>query len=318
MTSGMHRIRAKTLFVLASVLLGLGVGLPIATASAAPAKTVSIPKLMLLPSVNLVLSVGDVAKSKQFYGDVLQLKPMANLNLPGGLVMTRYQVGTTEIKFLHNPAADKKETGALDAAHGIRRLTLFFRDEPGLAERFQANGLAAPDFAADPAREGSRHAIASDPDGNEIELVVPPASAAAEVLSAIELRLSVSDLEKSRKFYRDFVGFAELKPAAATEAGGGTLHSYRYGNTTITLGQGDPALPTHSGRWEEARGMRYIQYIVRDLDAVDAYARSSGVTIEEPIFPLGNLARIMFIADPDGIINEFVGLGLPPRPAKRP
>ena len=37
-------------------------------------------------------------------------------------------------------------------------------------------------------------------------------------------------------------------------------------------------------------------------------AQSSGVTIEQKIFPLGKLARIMFIADPDGIINEFVGL----------
>ena len=54
--------------------------------------------------------------------------------------------------------------------------------------------------------------------------------------------------------------------------------------------------------------MRYIQYIVRDLDAVSDYAESSGVTIEQEIFPLGALARIMFLADPDGIINEFVGL----------
>ena len=73
------------------------------------------------------------------------------------------------------------------------------------------------------------------------------------------------------------------------------------------------ALPKHSGRWEKARGLRYIQYIVRDLHAVSDDAKSSGVKIEQPIFPLGNLARIMFIADPDGIINEFVGLPLAPK-----
>ena len=41
-------------------------------------------------------------------------------------------------------------------------------------------------------------------------------------------------------------------------------------------------------------------------------AKTSGAKTEQPIFPLGNLARIMFIADPDDIINEFVGLPLAP------
>ena len=63
----------------------------------------------------------------------------------------------------------------------------------------------------------------------------------------------------------------------------------------------------HSGRWQEANGIRYIQYIVSDLDAVDAHAREKGANIHTPIFDLGAMARIMFIADPDGVINEFVG-----------
>ena len=277
------------------------------------AQHVDIPKLMLKPSVNLVLSVGDVEKSKDFYGQVLALKPMSNLNLPGGLIMTRYQVGGTEIKLLHSPGAKTAETGKVDTAIGIRRLTLFFRDPQPLAARFKEHGLPAPQFETEPGTRGWSRAIAHDPDGSELALVIPPADMPDKVLDTIEVRLTVGDLEKSRKFYRDFVGFDELDPEKVPATEGGELFRYRHGNTTITLASFGAALPKHSGRWEKARGLRYIQYIVRDLDAVSEDAQSSGVKIEQPIFPLGNLARIMFIADPDGIINEFVGLPLAPK-----
>jgi len=277
------------------------------------AEHVDIPNLMLKPSVNLVLSVGDVEKSKDFYGQVLALKPMPNLNLPGGLTMTRYQVGGTEIKFLHSPGAKTNETGKVDAAIGIRRLTLFFRDPEALAARFKEHGLPAPQFEAEPGMRGWSRAIVQDPDGSELALVIPPADVPDKVFDTIEVRLTVGDLEKSRKFYHDFIGFEELDPEKVPEADGGQLYRYRHGNTTIMLASFSAALPKHSGRWEKARGVRYIQYIVRDLDAVSDDAKSSGVKIEQPIFPLGNLARIMFIADPDGIINEFVGLPLAPK-----
>jgi predicted enzyme related to lactoylglutathione lyase len=277
------------------------------------AQHVDIPSLMVKPSVNLVLSVGDVEKAKNFYGQVLAMKPMSNLNLPGGLKMTRYQVGGTEIKFLHSPGAKTAETGKVDAAIGIRRLTLFFRDPQALAARFREHGLPEPQFEAEPGMRGWSQAIVHDPDGSELALVIPPADVPDKVLDTIEVRLTVGDLEKSRKFYRDFVGFEELGPEKAPETGGGELYRYRHGNTTIMLASFGAALPKHSGRWEKARGVRYIQYIVRDLDAVSDGAKSSGVKIEQPIFPLGNLARIMFIADPDGIINEFVGLPLAPK-----
>ena len=272
------------------------------------AEGVSIPELMFQPSVNLVLSVGDVEKSKEFYGAILQLKPMANLNLPGGLVMTRYQVGTTEIKLLHSDATQKTETGKVDEATGIRRLTLFLRDQQGLCDRFKVHERPAPEFETEPAARQWSRAIVSDPDGNQVELVIPPDGTPDDVFNNIELRLTVKEIESSRKFYRDFIGFKELEPTKMPPANGGKLYHYRHGNTTISLGSFGDRLPKHSGRWEEARGIRYIQYIVRDLDAVNDFAKSSGVTIDQKIFPLGNLARIMFIADPDGIINEFVGL----------
>jgi catechol 2,3-dioxygenase-like lactoylglutathione lyase family enzyme len=295
------RIKAKLFSLATLALLAL---FPVTPA----AEGVNIPALMLQPSVNLVLSVGDIEKSKEFYGDILQLKPMANLNLPGGLVMTRYQVGTTEIKLLHSDATQKTETGKVDQATGIRRLTLFLRDQQGLRDRFKTHDRPAPEFETEPAARQWSRALVSDPDGNQIELIFPPDGTPDDVFKNIELRLTVKEIENSRKFYRDFIGFKELEETKVSPEDGGKLYHYRRGNTTISLGSFGDQLPPHTGRWEEAHGIRYIQYIVRDLDAVNDYAKSSGVTIDQKIFPLGKLARIMFIADPDGIINEFVGL----------
>lgn len=298
----------SSVFSRAAMPLHCAALLMLVAATPSDANAVNIPELMFQPSVNLVLSVADVAKSKEFYGEILQLKPMPNLNLPGGLVMTRYQVGTTEIKLLHSPATKKSETGEVGTATGIRRLTLFFRDQQALGDRFKAHDRAVPKFETEPgARQWSR-AMVADPDGSQIELVVPADGTPGAALANIELRLTVNDLEKSRKFYRDFIGFKEIEPTKVSPADGGELYPFRHGNTTIFLGSFGKPLPANTGRWEEAHGIRYIQYIVRDLDAVNEFAKSSGVTIEQAIFPLGKLARIMFIADPDGIINEFVGL----------
>lgn len=276
-------------------------------AVASAADEVEIPKLLFRPSVNLVLSVGDVDKSKEFFGEVLKLKPMSNLILPGNFVMTRYQVGTTEIKLLKSPTK-QQHSGKVDEAIGIRRLTLFFPDQQALIDRFKAHDLPAPEFETEPTARGWSRALVYDPEGNEIALVVPPPGTPKEVFDQIELRLTVGNVEESRKFYRQFIGFEELEPEPVPAAEGGTLYGYRHGNTTITLASFGPGLPKHSGRWEKAHGMRYIQYIVSDLDAVSDFAEASGVSIDQPIFPLGTLARIMFIADPDGIINEFAGL----------
>ncbi len=269
---------------------------------------VNIPELMIQRSVNLVLSVAEVEKSKEFYGDVLALRRMSDLHLPRNFVMTRYQVGTTEIKFLHTKATTKTETGRADAAIGIRRLRLFFADEQALRKRFESHDLQAPRFSGKTTDEAGRSAVVSDPDGNELELTIVPEGSSDDALNNIELGLTVGDIEKSRGFYRDFIGFDELDPRISGSSETGPTYRFRYGNTTLRISSFGDELPKHSGRWAEAHGMRYIQYIVRDLDAVSDYAKSSGVTIEQEIFPLGGLARIMFLADPDGIINEFVGL----------
>jgi len=70
------------------------------------------------------------------------------------------------------------------------------------------NGLAAPAFKT---VDGIRSALAADPDGEWVQLVVAP-NAPKETYGRLEIGIAANDLEKSRLFYRTFVGLEELPP----------------------------------------------------------------------------------------------------------
>ena len=52
----------------------------------------------------------DLAKMKEFYGDVLGLKPLPTLNMPGGGQMTRFHAGASEIKLQPSAAESQAFT----------------------------------------------------------------------------------------------------------------------------------------------------------------------------------------------------------------
>jgi catechol 2,3-dioxygenase-like lactoylglutathione lyase family enzyme len=125
--------------------------------------------------------------------------------------------------------------------------------------------------------------------------VVPGAT--ADVLEQIEVGVTVSDLEGSRAFYRDFVGLEEL-PAVADPVFGTTKHPYRHGATTVVL--------RSFGKLPADTGSGGIQYVVSNVDAVDALARERGITIDQPLSGLAGFAlRTIWLDDPDGSTNYF-------------
>ena len=73
----------------------------------------------------------DRAKMIEFYGDVLRLKPLLTFSLGGGGQMTRFQVGTSEVKLTADPPGrrprgsttriwTRPEAGARGPSHRIR------------------------------------------------------------------------------------------------------------------------------------------------------------------------------------------------------
>lgn len=236
-------------------------------------------------------------KMFEFYGTVLGFRQLTTLNVnTNGGGVARFQAGAQELKLTGRVGGKQYQTGGVRDATGLRLLTFFFADEAALAQRFVAAGYATPAFAAE---RGSkrRSALLSDPDGQAVELVIVP-DVTPEQLAAIEVGLTVADLERSRAFYRGFVGLEELAPA--DDARFGTKkYSFRHGATTISLRSFGRALPVDDGSGG-------IQYVVSDVDSVAELAATRRVHVEQPLSGLPNFAlRTIWLADPDGITNYY-------------
>lgn len=236
-----------------------------------------------------------------FYHEVLGLTPLSPIDLGGGQQMILFGIGGGQIKLAAGLKEGRKyHLGGVNDATGIRVFTLYFPDEAALAGRFEAQGYAAPEFLD--TGDGRRAALVEDPGGFSLALVIAP-DAPAETYEKVEVGINASDLEQSRKFYRDFVGLDELPPVADTLLGV-TKYPYRHGATTIHLWSAGEGLPADTG----SAG---IQYVVNDVDAVDANAKARAITVETP---LGNLPgfdlRFVWLNDPDGVTNYFAQVGV--------
>ena len=123
------------------------------------------------------------------------------------------------------------------------------------------------------------------------------ASMAAEVQPA-NVGATVADLERSRAFYREFVGLEELP---AVDGSFGKTYRFKLGNHS---GNVLNLWAAHSG----AAANTYtegIQYVVSDVDSVDARAKAGTIKITQPLGMFGQGLKTVWLADPDGITNYF-------------
>jgi catechol 2,3-dioxygenase-like lactoylglutathione lyase family enzyme len=236
----------------------------------------------------------------EFYGAVLGFEQLSTLNVGNGGGVARFQAGAQELKLTRRVGNRNYESGGVQDATGLRLLTFFFGDEAALQARFAEHGLVAPEFV-ELKGEHRRSALVTDPDGQAVELVIVP-EATAEQLGRIEVGLTVADLERSRAFYRSFVGLEELPPVQ-DERFGTRKYSYRHGATTISLRSFERQIPADTGSGG-------IQYVVSDVEFVDALAKERRVTIDQPLSGLqGFNLRTSWLGDPDGVTNYFAETG---------
>jgi hypothetical protein len=237
------------------------------------------------------------AQMFEFYGPVLGFKQLDTItfnNTNGGGV-ARFQAGAQELKLTRRTPTRQYQPGGITNATGLRLLTFFFADEQALAQRFKAHGYPTPEFKSVPGTD-RRSALVSDPDGQAVELVVVP-HASADTLGRIEVGITCADLDKSRAFYRAFVGLEELPPADDWR-----FHikkySFRHGSTTVTL-RSFGMLPADTGSGG-------IQYVVSNVDIVDALAKARNVPVDQPLRGLANYSlRTLWLDDPSGVTNYF-------------
>ena len=232
-----------------------------------------------------------------FYNQVLGMPSLNPITLGPNQQMLLYKVGAGQVKLASGLKDDRKyhTGGGVNDATGIRVYTFYFPDEAALSGRFTAAGYPAPVFKD--IGGGRRAALVQDPGGFHVELIVAP-NAPPETYGKVDVGINVSDLKRSEAFYRDFVGLQALPPETDALLGV-TRHPFRNGTTTIELWSAGKDLPADTG----SAG---IQYIVNNVEAVDALAKAQHVTIETP---LGGVAgfniRTVWLNDPDGATTYF-------------
>ena len=150
------------------------------------------------------------AKMAGFYAEVLGLKQLPSLNMPGGGQMMLFEVGSAQVKLQFTAAAGEYKTGPVREVTGLRVFTFFYPDEAAVTARFVQHGYPAPSFRPGPRRQSPRGDGARP--GESMGRARRRARRVAEVYQSFELGMTVSDLEKSRAFYREFVGLDELPP----------------------------------------------------------------------------------------------------------
>jgi catechol 2,3-dioxygenase-like lactoylglutathione lyase family enzyme len=249
---------------------------------------------------------GDAKPIYDFYGKILGLKQLTTYNLGGNTNVARFEIGPTQLKFTAIVPNRKYQQGAIQDATGLRLLTLFFPDQAPLIERFKAAGLAVPEFHPLPG-SGRSSALVQDPSGQWVELVIAPNEPIA-VYNQIEIGLVVSDIEVSRKFYRDFIGLEEL-PAVKDSILNTLKYPYKHGSVIVSLRCFGKPIPADTGSGG-------IQYVASDVKAVQDLAEARHVKIDQPVNTLSGYGlRFVWLDDPDGITNYFAEI--PATPPKK-
>lgn len=281
-----------------------GLLLAISLAGSAEMSTESdrpLPLGLIDDHLNLVYSVSDRDATERFYGDILGLDRISDVDMPGDSYMVRFIAGESELKFLSGGETPPTMDGDLLAARGLRSLTLHLPEErrAGIVARIEKAGIAVPEFSeSDTGPIRFSRGTVQDFDGNPVEIVFSSQSSPDAGLDQMQIGLGVSDMAATGEFLRSVL---TLEPIETQ----GDVHRYRMGKTQIKFWHVPVERPAWVGRPDEMLGMSMLQFVVDDVPAArDLVASRGGKILAEP-FELGDLAVLMFVEGPDGIVIEF-------------
>lgn len=249
------------------------------------------------------------AQMVKFYTDALALRALNPIQLTSSQQMILTGVGSGQIKLSAGQQGSRKYdlSGGPKGGTGIRFFTLTYPDQKTVTDRFTAAGFPAPSFTDQ--GDGTKAAFATDPGGFPVQVVIKP-GAKDNSNDGVGINIGVSNLEKSREFYREFVGLDELPPVE-DKLLGLTKYPYRHQETTIYL------FHSPTGRGVD-NGNAGIQYVVNDAPMVDAKAKHRKVAVETPLNQLGGFDLItVWLNDPDGVTNYFAQVGPNSRTAQQ-
>jgi catechol 2,3-dioxygenase-like lactoylglutathione lyase family enzyme len=247
------------------------------------------------------------AQMVKFYVEALALRSLNPIQLTASQQMILTGVGSGQIKLSAGQQGTRKYdlTGGWQGGTGIRFFLLTYPDADMVRQRFVAAGFSAPVFET--GKNGVAQAVVKDPGGFDIVIMIR-ADAKDRSDDGVGVGIGVSNLKKSRTFYREFVGLDELPPVKATMLGT-KLYPYRHKETVLLLYE-----PTGTAVDNGSAG---IQYVVSDAAMADAKAKSRKIAVEQPLNKLqGFDLTTVWLNDPDGVTNYFAQVGPNSRTAR--
>jgi catechol 2,3-dioxygenase-like lactoylglutathione lyase family enzyme len=180
-------------------------------------------------------------------------------------------------------------------------LTLLLPKEQraGIENRMQAAGIAVPEFTDGIMGSVSvSRGLTQDYDGNSVEIMFLNDAVPNSDFGRMQIGLGVSNMAAMGAFLQQVLA---LEPVT-TE---GSMHVYEMGKTQVKFWQLPATSPAWVGRPHEMLGMAMFQFVVDDVVAArDLIVARGGKILVEP-YVLGDLAIIMFVEGPDGVLVEF-------------
>jgi catechol 2,3-dioxygenase-like lactoylglutathione lyase family enzyme len=119
---------------------------------------------------------------------------------------------------------------------------------------------------------------------------------------SVDVLIFVSDIRKSLDFYHGTLG---LEKEDEVQTPFGTVHRQRYGTSVIKLMDPKQVPPAGPIGLEKQLGIRYLSFVIRDLDRVCTELREKRVEFTMPETQVLPDTRIAMVKDPDGNIIEF-------------
>ena len=258
----------------------------------------NLPLGLVEAHLNLVFSVADGLATETFYGDIMGLRRIPNVELPGGRYMVRYHGGATELKFIVGADASAPLLSDPLSARGIRVLHLQLPESRRAAvfSRLSKYGVAKPK-ALETSTQATRYRLL-DLEGNEVELTFVVDEPTDPDLVRMQFGFGVSNLVESGLFLEQVLGMtASLTQDAPNQ--------YVLGQSTINLWEVPSDRPALVGMPLEMRGMSLLQFVVHDIPKAREMILARGGSIHTEPYNVGDLAVVMFIEGPDGILIEF-------------
>lgn len=130
------------------------------------------------------------------------------------------------------------------------------------------------------------------------------------ITNVLHVGISVSDMERSLKWYKEVMGFEQImKDDYVPPLGARIVFIRGWGGFEIELFQYDEPKAIPADRLKpnsdlQTIGTKHAAFAVDDMPALKAHFVACGVDIAHEVTMDGE--AVMFVRDPDGVLLEFI------------